>query len=95
VSNGVVMERGVKYLNDEDEGTPDDGPVKVYGYLPMDEHIEENRQRLLEALWHLGQIQALPEATFKTIDDQNWMETWKQHFHPIPIGQKLLVLPAW
>jgi ribosomal protein L11 methyltransferase len=95
VSNGVVVERGVKYINDEDEGTPDDGPVKVYGYLPVDDALEENRQRLLEALWHLGQIQPLPEAAFKTIEDQDWMAAWKKHYHPIPIGQKLLVLPAW
>ena len=23
------------------------------------------------------------------------MAAWKQHYHPIPIGQSLLILPAW
>ena len=23
------------------------------------------------------------------------MESWKEHYHPIPIGNKLLILPAW
>jgi ribosomal protein L11 methyltransferase len=94
VSNGVVLESGVTYTDEEDEGTPT-GPVRVYGYLIIDEHIEENRQKLLEALWHLGQIQALPEPAFREIQDENWMAAWKKHYHPIPIGKRLLILPVW
>jgi ribosomal protein L11 methyltransferase len=94
VSQGVVVEQAVRYNDAEDLGTPY-GPVKVYGYLVIDEHIEETRQRLEEALYFLGRIQPLPEAEFRTIADENWMESWKQHYHPIPIGEKLLILPAW
>lgn len=94
VSNGVVVESGVTYNDAEDEGTPF-GPVKVYGYLAIDERIEETRQRLEEGLWHLGQIQAIPEATFRVINDEDWMSAWKQHYRPIPIGKQLLILPAW
>lgn len=94
VSQGVVMERNVKFNDAEDEGTPY-GPVKVYGYLVVDESLEETRQRVLEGLWYLGRIRPLPEPTYRTIDDQNWMAAWKEHYHPIPIGEKLLILPAW
>jgi len=93
-SNGVVYESGVVFNGDEDEGTPA-GPVKVYAYLPVDEYLEEKRQRLMEALWHLGQIQALPELVFRKIEDEDWMAAWKVHYHPIPIGQRLIILPAW
>lgn len=93
-SNGIVCESGVVYNDEEDEGTPV-GPVKVYGYFPVDEYLEEKRQRLEEALWHLGQIQALPEVSYKTIEDEDWMASWKKHYRPIPIGKRLLVLPAW
>lgn len=94
VSNGVVVESGVTYNDAEDEGTPF-GPARVYGYLAIDERIEETRQRLEEGLWHLGHIQALPEATFRVIQDEDWMAAWKQHYHPIMIGKRLLILPAW
>ncbi len=99
VSNGVVVERGVTFTDPEDEGTPI-GPMRVFGYLAVDENIEETRQRLEESLWHLGQIAAsmqtpLPEPTFRTIMDEDWMASWKEHYHPIPIGQRLLILPAW
>jgi ribosomal protein L11 methyltransferase len=94
VSNGVVVESGVTYNDAEDEGTPF-GPVRVYGYLAIDENIEETHQRLEENLWHLGQIQSLPKASYKTIQDEDWMAAWKQHYRPIQIGKRLLILPAW
>jgi ribosomal protein L11 methyltransferase len=94
VANGVVVESGVVYNDAEDEGTPV-GPVRVYGYLPVDARLEEKRQRLTEALWHLSQIQELPSPTYRTIADEDWMTAWKQHYHPILIGERLLILPAW
>ena len=92
--NGVMTEQGVKFVNDEDEGTAT-GPITVRAYLPMDEHIEETRQKLEESLYYLGTIQPLPVPAFTPIADQNWMEAWKQHYKPIPIGKRLMIVPAW
>ena len=93
-TGGVVVESGVKFYDDEDQGTPS-GPMRVYGYLVNDSMIEDNRHRVEEALWHLHTIRELPSPTFKPIMDENWMAAWKEHYHPIPIGKKLLILPAW
>ena len=92
--NGVMTEQGVKYTDDEDAGTPT-GPIAVRAYLEMNDQIEETRQKLEESLYYLGMIQTLPAPVYKQIADQNWMEAWKQYYKPIPIGQRLLVLPAW
>lgn len=94
VSNGVVIESEVKFNDAEDEGTPY-GPVKIYGFMAIDDQIEETRQRLLEGLWYLGRIKPLPEPQFRTIEDEDWMASWKQHYKPIPIGKRLLILPIW
>jgi ribosomal protein L11 methyltransferase len=92
--SGVMMEQGVKYMDDEDAGTPT-GPITVRAYLEMDDQIEETRQKLEESLYYLGRIQPLPAASYKQIADQNWMEAWKQHYRPILIGERLVILPAW
>jgi ribosomal protein L11 methyltransferase len=92
--NGVMTEQGVKFLDDEDHGTPT-GPVIVRAYLEMDEHIEEKHQKLEESLYYLGMIQPLPPPVYKQIADQNWMEAWKQHYKPIPIGRRLIIVPVW
>ena len=92
--NGVMTEQGIKFLNDEDHGTPA-GPIIVRAYLEMDEHIEETRQKLEESLFYLGMIQPIPVPVYKQIADQNWMEAWKQHYKPIPIGERLIIVPLW
>jgi ribosomal protein L11 methyltransferase len=92
--SGVMMEQGVKYTDAEDAGTPT-GPITVRAYLEMNDQIEETRQKLEESLYYLGRIQPLPAASYKQIADQNWMEAWKQHYKPILIGGRLVVVPAW
>jgi ribosomal protein L11 methyltransferase len=92
--SGVMMEQGVTYTDDEDAGTPT-GPITVRAYLETNDQIEETRQKLEESLYYLGRIQPLPPASYKQIADQNWMEAWKQHYKPILIGQRLVIVPAW
>jgi ribosomal protein L11 methyltransferase len=92
--NGVTTEQAVDFVNDEDEGTPV-GPVTVRAYLPVDERLEETRQKLDKSLYYLGIIQPMPAAVYTPIADQNWMEAWKERYHPIPIGKRLIIVPAW
>ena len=92
--NGVMTEQGVKYNDAEDAGTPT-GPITVRAYLEVNDQIEETRQKLEESLYYLGMIQPLPAATYQEIADQNWMEAWKQHYKPILIGDRLVIVPAW
>lgn len=94
VEGGVAVESNVKYNDAEDEGTPY-GPVRIYGYLSVDEKLEETRQKLEENLWYLGRIQELPKPTYTPIEDQDWMNSWKVHYKPIQIGEKLMVVPSW
>ena len=92
--NGVMTEQGVRFVNEEDEGTAT-GPITVRAYLEVNDQLEETRQKLEESLFYLGMIQPVPTPAYKQIADQNWMEAWKQHYKPILIGQRLLILPAW
>lgn len=92
--SGVMMEQGVRYTDEEDAGTPT-GPITVRAYLEMNDRIEETRQKLEESLYYLGMIQPLPAPTYKEVADQNWMEAWKQHYKPILIGERLVIVPAW
>ncbi|HEX6271209.1 MAG TPA: 50S ribosomal protein L11 methyltransferase [Anaerolineales bacterium] len=92
--NGVMTEQGIKYTDNEDAGTPT-GPITVRAYLEVNDQIQETRQRLEESLYYLGMIEPLPAPVYKQVVDQNWMEAWKQHYQPILIGRRLVILPAW
>ncbi|MEW5869211.1 MAG: 50S ribosomal protein L11 methyltransferase [Chloroflexota bacterium] len=71
------------------------GPLRVFAYIPVDQHLETTRQKLEESLWYLGRIRPLPEPQFQPVQQANWAEAWKEHYHPIEIGQKLVIVPAW
>jgi ribosomal protein L11 methyltransferase len=91
---GAVVENGITCLSVDDPGTP--LPiVRVFGYLPLDDTLEERRQRLEQGLFYLSRIQPLPQPEYRTIEDQDWMTAWKVHYRPIPVGRRLMVLPAW
>ena len=85
-SGGVVVESDVRYKDAEDEGTAF-GPVSVFGYLIIDNRLEQNRQKLEEALWHLHTIRELPQAEYKEIADENWISAWKDRTIPSPSGR--------
>jgi len=94
-SPGGVAVESTAIKADADEFGEVTGPMRVRAYLPVDSQLEDTRQRLLESLYFLGSIQPLPDPTFTIVEDQNWMEAWKQHYRPIEIGKRLLVLPVW
>ena len=92
--NGVVIESTAIAPETEGQGQPV-GPLRVCAYLPVDARLEETRQRVEESLWHLGRIRPLPPPTFRTIGEINWAENWKQHYKPVSIGERLIIVPAW
>ena len=59
--NGVMTEQGVKFLDEEDEGTAT-GPITVRAYLEVNEQLEDTRQKLEESLFYLGMITPVPNA---------------------------------
>ena len=94
VTQGVVTETDAKY-DDAEEVLLETGEIRVFGYLINDETVEEKRQKIEEALWHLNMIQPIPQPTYRVIKNQDWMQSWKQFYKPIKIGKKLLILPEW
>ncbi len=93
--DGVVIESTAVKAGPADENGEAVGPLRVYGYIPADDNLEDTRHKIEEGLWYLGRISPLPNPQYKMIQEVNWMEAWKEHYHPIPVGQRLLILPAW
>ena len=94
IPDGVAIMSTAIAPESDGEGMPA-GPVRVYGYLPMDEQLEGTRQQIEEALWYLGRIRPVPAPQYQPITEINWVDAWKQHYHPISIGRRLIVVPVW
>ena len=88
VTGGVVIESTQIAEEVGGEGRVT-GLLRVSGYLQIDDRLEETKQKLQEALWHLGQIRPVPEIEFNPVADLDWSQVWKEHFHPVQIGNGL------
>ena len=92
---GVVIESTAVIAGPEDENGEAVGPLRVCGYLSMDETLEDTRRKIEEGLWYLGRITPLPAPVFRPFEEVNWVDAWKEHYHPIPVGEGLMIVPAW
>ena len=95
IPDGVVIESTAVTAEADDSAGRAVGPLRVSGYLPVDTQVDETRRHLEEALWYLGRIRPLPAPQFRTVQQADWSEAWKQHYRPIPLGRRLVIVPAW
>lgn len=95
IPNGVVIESTAVRTDIPDSPGRAIGPLRVCGYLPIDSQLEATQDRLEQALWYLGRIRPLPAPAFRPIQESDWGEAWKVHFQPIPVGERLMIVPAW
>lgn len=88
--------RGGAVLSTEfDDGSGDTVVVTIKTYLPLDEEGRKTRQRIEEALWHLGQIYPLPAPEFRELTEDDWANAWKKHYHVLHVGQRIVIRPSW
>jgi ribosomal protein L11 methyltransferase len=92
--DGVLINSLTTFDQQDYEEKPT-GDTQVVAYLPMDEQVERTRRQLEEAIWHLGQIAPVGQLEYQIIADQNWMDSWKERYQPLELGENLMVLPAW
>ena len=94
IPGGIVQERVFEGLFPE-EINQELGPVRVFGYLPIDSQLDQRRERIKEAIYFLGKISSLPEPTFSQLKEQDWTTAWQERYRPIPLGTQLIIVPSW
>lgn len=70
---------------------------ELRAWLPESDWSQADLQALERALRPLAEPFALqlPALRWQRVPDEDWSLSWKQHWAPDPIGEGLLVLPAW
>ncbi|MCT0206957.1 50S ribosomal protein L11 methyltransferase [Synechococcus sp. CS-1332] len=78
---------------------PPEAPERrqLLAWLPESDWPADQRQELERALAPLGEPfnLALPQVHWQRQADEDWSLSWKSHWRPDPVGERLLVLPAW
>ena len=92
---GVAIEQEAGYNPDEGESPPVPDFVTVKTYLPVDNTLERRRNQIdigVRLVAHLATISPLKE---KYVEEEDWQNAWKEHFHPLRIGRHLVICPTW
>lgn len=79
---------------DEDE-IPPATQMTVRAYLPDDASAPEAQRQLEQALGYMNMMYPMPTPRYQTIDEQDWADAWKVHYHPVRIGERLIIRPLW
>ncbi len=78
-------------LVDEQILTADKSAVKVSIFLSPDRSLAEYRSFLNE---RFGAIGISPEISVEGINEEDWAESWKKYYKPVPLG-KITIVPRW
>ena len=92
---GVAIEQEAGYNPDEGESPPVPDFVTIKTYLPVDNTTERRRNQIdigVRLVTHLATISPLKE---KYVEEEDWQNAWKEHFHPLRIGRHLVICPTW
>ena len=70
---------------------------ELVAWLPQSDWPEAELPRLREALTPMADTFGLelPPLRWQAQDDEDWSLSWKKHWQADPVGERLLVLPAW
>jgi len=79
-------------LIDEDLLGRDRSRAVIHVYLSPQDHPNEAAAWLTERLAAEG---ITHEIDTQACRSEDWENNWKAYFHPIPVGEKLLIQPAW
>ena len=64
------------------------GVCRVIFYLPEDDEGRRELERIR------GEI-PYQDFSWRTVRDEDWENNWKQYYKPVPVGDKLLIVPQW
>ena len=84
------LEKGKKYWDYVDDEVMD----RVRGVCSLQFYLEDSDDGRSE----LERISAALDGTelrTRHVRDEDWENNWKQYYQPIPIGEKLIVVPKW
>jgi len=97
---GISVEPGFELIEDGLAARVDTSrPATVRGYVPATEAgaTATATRTVEEALGHLQAFGLRPIGDLRTrfVEEADWAEAWKSHFHVLHLGRRLVIKPSW
>ncbi|MCH8284972.1 50S ribosomal protein L11 methyltransferase [candidate division KSB1 bacterium] len=94
IGRDVIINRCFE-LGSQGTESKDNTIVAYFENKSWNQTIFENIQTFCRELVNSGTLSMLPLIQLTQVDDENWVDNWKEHFKPVEAGKSLLVIPPW
>ncbi len=92
---GVALEQEGGFNPDEGETPSETAWVTLKTYLPINDSTDERRNRIDVGVRLVAHVGPVTELMARTVDEDEWQNSWKEHFHVLRVGRRLVVKPTW
>ena len=92
---GVAIELPAGHNPDDGESAPDPDRVTVRTYVPHDRRLEQRYSRIDTAVRLVAHVGDISELRVRVVEEQEWADAWKEHFHVLRVGQRAVIVPTW
>lgn len=79
----------------EDETPRPAARVRVAAYVPDTPAGAAAREAIERGLWLLGRLSSLAPLAVRVLKEEDWATAWKEHFHVLHVGERLVIRPSW
>lgn len=94
--SGVAVEPHIE-AGADDGYLPVGDTSTISAFIYRDDGFEAKFDRIERALWHLRAFDLAPmtELQVREVREEDWANAWKDHFHPLRIGEHIVIKPSW
>ena len=92
---GVAIELPAGHNPDEGESAPVPERVTVTTYIPHDNRLEGRYARIDTAVRLVAHVGDVSELRVRVVEEEEWQESWKEHFHVLRVGTRIAIVPTW
>ncbi len=92
---GVAIELPAGHNPDEGEEVPVPERVTVTTYIPHDNRLEGRYSRIDTAVRLVAHVGDVSELRVRVVKEEEWQESWKEHFHALRVGTRTMIVPTW
>ena len=91
----MALEEEGGYNPDEGELPPVPSQVTLRTYLPVNSTTEERRNRIDIAVRLVAHVCPIPPLQERVLEEQEWEDSWKEHFHVLRVSTRIVIKPTW
>ncbi len=92
---GVAVEEPGGFSPDEGESQSPPDLVTVKTYVPLDERLNERRGQIDLGVRLIAHLAPVSELRQRILEESEWENAWKEHFHVLHVGTRTVVVPTW